>query len=283
MLANTKRLKNKLHELRLPWWFNLVKLGIPYTLAATTSVMVMLALGGWVAMPESIQMLKWVEALFMAMSPAVKFLAVSLTGLGSFLSTLAITSVFVRGFLFGMVEKSASEGIETVEQLLEQTKELQQNIAVQAALIEQYKTQSEFLKGYATVLKDGENYKNRFSGNGLISTAQSSQSTNAKINSDLEWSSEIEEPVEQQNIEQEDEDKELRNVTTPEPSADLEELPQEDQELEEDEPSDTPIPSRHPEPVLFGRAHKADGQKHGHRKHKVKRRSGSLGFVFKRR
>lgn len=149
MLANNKRLKKQVIDLHLPWWLKLVKSGIPYAIAATTSIVVMLTLGGWLAMPESIQLLKWVEALFMAMSPAVKFLAVTSIGLGSFLSTFEIFSVFVRGFLYSYAEKAASEGLEVAEQLSEQNKELRDNLALQMKLNEQYKNQSELLKGYA--------------------------------------------------------------------------------------------------------------------------------------
>lgn len=149
MLANNKRLKKQMIDLHLPWWLKLVKSGIPYAVAATTSIVVMLTLGGWLAMPESIQLLKWVEALFMAMSPAVKFLAVTSIGLGTFLSTFEIFSVFVRGFLYSYAEKAASEGLEVVEQLSEQNKELRDNLALQMKLNEQYKNQSELLKGYA--------------------------------------------------------------------------------------------------------------------------------------
>ncbi len=142
-----------MNTLRLPWWFNLVESGIPYLLASTFSIVLMLTLGGWLGMPESIQLLKWVEALFMAMSPAVKFLAVISMGLGSFLSTFAIVSVFVCGLLYNYVKKPALEGLEVSEELLSQTKELQDSILKQGELNELFKQQVEFLKGYAQALK----------------------------------------------------------------------------------------------------------------------------------
>lgn len=142
-----------MNDLRLPWWFNLVESGIPYFLAASLSVMIMLTLGGWLNMPESVQLLKWVEALFMAMSPAVKFLAVSSVGLGSFLSTFATVSVFVRGLLYNFVKKPALDGLEISQSLLEQSKELQQAILKQGELNELFKRQVEFLKGYAKALE----------------------------------------------------------------------------------------------------------------------------------
>lgn len=153
MLANTKRLKMKMNALHLPWWFNLIESGIPYLLAANTSIVIMLTLGGWLDMPESVQLLKWVEALFLAMSPSVKFLAVSSIGLGSFLSTFAIVSVFVCGLLYNYVKKPALDGLAVSEELLEQTKELQQAILKQSELNELFKQQVEFLKGYAKALK----------------------------------------------------------------------------------------------------------------------------------
>lgn len=155
MLANNKRLKKQMIDLHLPWWLKLVKSGIPYAIAATASIFVVLTLGGWLAMPESIQLLKWVEALFMAMSPAVKFLAVASIGLGTFLSTFEIFSVFVKGFLYHYAEKAASEGLEVAEQLAEQNKELRDNLALQMKLNEQFKNQAELLKGYAKGLHVG--------------------------------------------------------------------------------------------------------------------------------
>lgn len=149
MWANNKRLKKQVMDLRLPWWLKLVKSGIPYSIAAITAMVVMLTLGGWLPMPESIQLLKWVEALFMAMSPAVKFLAVTSIGLGTFLSTFEVFSVFVKGFLYHYAEKAASEGLEVLEQLAEQNKDLRDNLILQMKLNEQIKHQTELLKGYA--------------------------------------------------------------------------------------------------------------------------------------
>lgn len=152
MNANTKQLKYKINKLHFPWWFNLVKLGIPYTVALATAISVILLLGGWVAMPEAVPLLQWVEALFMAMQPLVRGIVVSLMGFGSFLSSLVISSVIVRGFLFSLVEKTALDSLEAGAQLLAQVKELKSDLLIQVKLYEQNQEQLEFLKGYATAL-----------------------------------------------------------------------------------------------------------------------------------
>jgi hypothetical protein len=152
MEANAKQLKHKINQLRLPWWFNLVKLGIPYTLATITAFTIILVLGGWIAMPAAVPLLQWVDALFMVMQPVVRVIAVSLVGLGSFLSSLAISSVIVRGFLFPLAEKSALDGLEVGEQLLAQAKELKVNLLTENKLREQNQEQLEFLKGFSMAL-----------------------------------------------------------------------------------------------------------------------------------
>ena len=159
MRPNNKELKKKIkRDLCLPWWFDLVKWGIPYFCASVTAIALVLSLVGWVAMPvQAVPMLAWVEALFLAMAPPVKFIAVSLVGLGSFLSSLVISSVLVRGFLFSVCETMAIEGAKLSKELFEYTKDLQKNIGLQTSLKDQHKEQAEFLKGFAIGAKNNQN------------------------------------------------------------------------------------------------------------------------------
>ncbi len=246
MWANNKRLKKQVIDLRLPWWLKLVKSGIPYAIAATTSIVVMLTLSGYLAMPESIQLLKWVEALFMAMSPAVKFLAVTSIGLGSFLSTFEIFSVFIRGFLYHYAEKAASEGLEVAEQLAEQNKELRDTLCLQMKLNEQFKNQSELLKGYAKGLH-------------VVLNKKASDVPNSALNFD-----ELKGEEQQTNVSGMNEPEH-----EPEHEPEYEEDAQEEdmnlgQSAEHNQEDDTPEPQdtlpKQPEPVLFS-AQREDKQK----------------------
>lgn len=162
MFANTKQFKSKIKQLKLPWWFNLAKWGIPGTIAALTAVGVICILGGWVAIPEGMKMLEWLVALFSTMQPVVKFLAIGLTGLGSFLSGLLMSSIFVRGILFYFTEKAAIDGEKISTDLFEQNKELQQDIMKAGELHQLTQEQLAFLKGFSTAKANKENDEDAF-------------------------------------------------------------------------------------------------------------------------
>lgn len=250
MLANNKRLKKQVIDLRLPWWLKLVKSGIPYTVAAATSIMVTLTLGGWLAMPESIQLLKWVEALFMAMSPAVKFLAVTSIGLGSFLSTFEIFSVFVRGFLYHYAEKAASEGLEVAEQLAEQNKELRENLVLQMKLNEQIKNQTELLKGYAKGLHFSLDKKALSAPESMLNLDTLNQTDEPTLREPQQV--DLSEVGAESGL-----DEEEPETTNPE------------EKPEEENAAEDPIPPKQPEPVLFS-AHTQRQQPRKDKRHKDK-------------
>lgn len=162
-MANSKQFEKRINNLRLPWWFNVLKWGVPYTLAFGITMMLILALTGGIGIPESLSMLRSVDTLFLAMQPVVRLVAVTVTALSSFLSTLFLSSLVTRGFLFNQTEKLAlkssdlgGELFEKINELKHTLKTVKQRASIERSLKEVYQKQLEFLKGFAMQVQAGK-------------------------------------------------------------------------------------------------------------------------------
>lgn len=101
-----------------PWWYTLVKWGIPLGLAASTGVGAGLMLTGTVGMPAFFGMLKWAPAFFSSLEG---FSAIAVLGLTSTVlaSTVGVVSSFIlRGsILFPLTEAIATNSQHSKESM----------------------------------------------------------------------------------------------------------------------------------------------------------------------
>lgn len=87
-----------------PWWYSLVKLGLPLVVGLGSSLLVGFALTGVIGVPSTFGMLQWAPALYGSTEGLTAF-ALLVGSMGTIASVLGVaTSFFVNSLLFHLNE-----------------------------------------------------------------------------------------------------------------------------------------------------------------------------------